>query len=330
MNGTVVQQGRFKSDGKKKQLAIRSDVDWMKVFNYENIETAANKGLEYYWQRGMATGKGIEYKGSGGTNTATIVTMETGGFTLLDTSAPIIGALDSTISGIADAAQPVVTVTSTAAFKTGNVARFSSVTDGTDYYTGFCGIDIEITVVDGTDLKPTYVFSDATALGGAPTGGGLRIIQNSTEFYPEFRYIIKMSKEASMIVTCSVTHGYKIGQKVTLKVPAEYGMVEADGLTGTITAISTANNTFTLDIDSLAFTTFAFPHKKAMTTPSIVVPVGMDTAKALSSGVDILTDAADNIAIIGMDLAAGDDSPGGASDDVIYWVAGKSFNVDNE
>ena len=31
-----------------------------------------------------------------------------------------------------------------------------------------------------------------------------------------------------------------------------------------------------------------------------------------------------------MSLAAGTDSPAGDTSDVIYWVAGKSFNVTNE
>jgi len=31
MDGTILQQGRFTSDGTNKVLAIRSDVDWIRV-----------------------------------------------------------------------------------------------------------------------------------------------------------------------------------------------------------------------------------------------------------------------------------------------------------
>ena len=34
MNGTILQQGSFTSDGTAKTLDIRSDVDWMQVLNY--------------------------------------------------------------------------------------------------------------------------------------------------------------------------------------------------------------------------------------------------------------------------------------------------------
>jgi len=60
-----------------------------------------------------------------------------------------------------------------------------------------------------------------------------------------------------------------------------------------------------------------------------MVPVGMDTGIALSSGVSISADATDNVAILGIQLVGGAASPGGAAEDVMYWVAGKSFSVSN-
>ena len=131
----------------------------------------------------------------------------------------------------------------------------------------------------------------------------------------------------------SVTHGYKVGQEVKFVVPSAFGMTEMDGLRGTITAIDTTvttGNTITVNIDSSGFTTFAWPLTASVPfAAAMVVPVGMDTPQALSSAVDILSDATLNTGYIGMSLAAGADSPAGQTSDVVYWIAGKSFNVDN-
>ena len=60
------------------------------------------------------------------------------------------------------------------------------------------------------------------------------------------------------------------------------------------------------------------------------MPIGEDTATALALGANILGDATTNVGYFGMQLQAGAGSPAGVTDDVIYWVAGKSFSVNNQ
>jgi hypothetical protein len=130
----------------------------------------------------------------------------------------------------------------------------------------------------------------------------------------------------------SVTHDYIVGQEVRLIIPDAFGMVEANGLSGTILSITqnATNNLIELDIDSSAFTLFDFPLTAVGAfSPAMVVPIGEDTAAALAAGTDILSDATENRSYIGMQLAGGTSCPAGANADVIYWVAGKSFSVDN-
>ena len=67
MASTIIQQGSFTSDGTAKTLNIRSDIDWMEVFNAtvaDDDTTTTAIGVQYYWQRGMASDTGIEYKKS--------------------------------------------------------------------------------------------------------------------------------------------------------------------------------------------------------------------------------------------------------------------------
>lgn len=329
MDGTIIQQGYFTSDGSNKILDLRSGIDWMKVYNYTQAATqqATGRGVEFYWQRGMAAGTGLEWKKTNSTDALNLVTLSSGGFTLIDSSNQALGALNNGstgISAVSNASIPVATVGSTAGMAAGSIVRIFNTT-GAQQLGGF-----DFTVGYNTFSSTTFSLDYMSQIV-AGTSGSFRVIPFDPIYYPRRRYITKVTKASSAVVTLSVTHGYKVGQKVRFVVPAAYGMVELDGLQGTITAIdttTTTGNTITVDIDSSAFTTFAWPLTAAVPfTAAEVVPLGEDTAQALSSATDILSDATVNTAYIGMLLAAGAQSPAGSSSDVIYWVAGKSFNT---
>jgi hypothetical protein len=73
----------------------------------------------------------------------------------------------------------------------------------------------------------------------------------------------------------SVAHDFTVGEKVTLKVPSQYGMTEANNKTATVTAVTTY--TVTLDLDSSGFTAFALPDSAtyaAGVTPATIIPAG--------------------------------------------------------
>ena len=323
MDGTIIQQGSFTSAGESVELQIRSDVDWMRVYNYTiaDADQTTAVGVEYYWQRGMPADGGLEYKKSNAANAANLTdAMASGGFTLLDTSGSPLDTLNATITAVSGATPPVVTNSGTNGLVAGDVVRLTNVA-GAQQLGGF-----DFTVGNDT-LSGTTFSLDYMATIVAGTTGSWRKINFQPQFYPRHRTISAITAASSAVVTLTVTHGYTVGQKVRLIVPQAYGMVEANNLLGTITAVSTANNTITLDIDSSAFTAFSFPLTAAAPfTPALVVPVG---EAASGSYANLLDDATDNVSFLGMKLAAGTDSPAGSTNDVIYWVAGKSFSVSN-
>lgn len=335
MDNTIIQQGRFTADGTTKVLQIRSDVDWMEIYNYTVAAGAQTTavGVEYYWQRGMSIDTGIEYKKSNAANAANLTAaLASGGFTLIDSSVQTPGALNNGstgISAVSNATPPVVTVGSTAGMSAGNVVRVFNITNGQQV--GGMDFTVGYNTFSGTTFSLDYIATLGGAVGAA---GSFRVIPFDPIFYPRRRYITKVTKAASAVITMSVTHGYKVGQQVRFVVPAAFGMTELNGLTGSITAIdttTTTGNSITVDIDSSSFTTFAFPATTAVPiTFAEVIPVGENTATALAAGVDILSGATINTAYIGMKLAAGANSPAGSASDVIYWKAGKSFSVDNQ
>jgi len=322
MADTIIQQGRFTADGNAKVIELRSDVDWMKVYNNTTRAAGgAGTGVEFYWQRGMAADTGYEYQKLAADDSITAVVLASGGFTLVDSSGNPLGALNSTVTAVSTAATPVVSATSTATLVDGDIVRMINVTSAQQ----LGGIDFSI---DNVVANTSFDLTHMSQLALAGTTGSFYPVNYDPLFYPRRRYISTITQAASAVVTLTVTHGFTAGQEVRFQVPSAYGMTEINNLTGTITAISTANNTITVDIDSSAFTAFAFPANADVPfTPAQVVPVGMAGDDTYAN---LLDDATDNQGFIGISLAAGTDSPAGATNDVIYWIAGKSHRVDNE
>ena len=147
MDGTIIQQGYFTSDGSNKILDLRSGIDWMKVYNYTQAATqqATGRGVEFYWQRGMAAGTGLEWKKTNSTDALNLVTLSSGGFTLIDSSNQALGALNNGstgISAVSNASIPVATVGSTAGMAAGSIVRIFNTTGaqqlgGFDFTVGY-------------------------------------------------------------------------------------------------------------------------------------------------------------------------------------------------
>lgn len=323
MDGTIIQQGSFTSDGTLKTLDLRSDVDWIEVVNQTQMATqqTPGRGVKFSWQRGMANGSAFEDTKADGADTLQGETITSGGFTLLDTSIQTPGALTSTITAISAAGIPVVTNSGVNGLSAGDIVRIIDVT-GAQQLGGY-----EFTV--GNNTLTTTTFSlDYMAQIVAGTTGSWRRISFQPQFYPRRRQISAITAATNAVITMTVTHGFTAGQAVRLKVPAEFGMVEMDNLIGNITAVSTANNTITVDINSSAFTAFSFPLTAGVPfVMAEVIPVGQTANGTYANTLD---GATDNQSLIGVQLGAGIDGPAGSSSDIIYWKAGKSFLVTNE
>lgn len=329
MNGTIIQQGRFTATGATTILNIRSDVDWIRVYNSTvSYAAGADTGAEFYWQRGMAQGRGTIYVKESTIDALTVGQIAAqAGFTLIDQSIQTLGPVVA-LSAISNAATPVVSTANTAGLSDGDVVRLYNVTGGQQ----LGGIDFTIgSVVANTSFTLAFMAQIAAA-----TTGSYRKVNFNPLFYPRRRFISKIaSVGTTTVITMTVTHQFTVGQEVRFVIPTvdatHYGMTELNGVQASIIAVDLVNNSITIDLDSSGFTAFAFPLTSSPGfTPAQVVPVGEDTATALNLNVDILGDATENQGIIGIQMAAGTLSPAGVANDVIFWVAGKSFSVDNQ
>ena len=319
-DGQIVAQGKFTSDGAAQDNVLRSDFDSFEVLNYTQapLGTAgAAQVVKASWQLGMADNTGyVEIKLAADESLASS-TLTSGGFLRVDSSNQAPEAA-KTLSGTEiTAADPAVCTSTAHGYSNGDRVRIINPTSMLQ----IGGYEFTIGSVGANSFELSYLDASVTNFVAA-TGGSVRRIPNDPQFKPGKNWITAITKASSAVVTLSVTHGLAVGDVVRLSVPSPLKMVEADGLAGKVTAVSTADNTVTLDIDSSNFTAFLLPLSADAGSPALLIPFG-----SKATNVD---QALDNQSEILMRLGGGAAAPAGAASDVIYWKAFKAVSVDNE
>jgi len=224
-------------------------------------------------------------------------------------------------AGITAASPAVVTSASTAA--AGDIIRVY----GTTGMLQVAGWDFTVSVVNA-GVTQTIANLPAAGFLAAATAGFVRIIPFVPRMYPVTRRITAITAGVSTVIALNVTHLYTVGQKVRVTVPAGWGMTQMSGLLGTITAIGTAiggcTNTITVDIDSSAFTAFAFPTSAIAalgTGVPEVAPVG--SAAVVPYG-NVFDDASRNVSQTGVIV---DSTNLLIANNVYSWVAYKGTTI---
>ncbi len=312
--------GSFTSDGAVHNIALRSDFDLFQVWNETQAATTqgTGRGVKFDWHRGMADQEAFMWTKQNASNAIDLEFVTVDGFTRVNQSNQTLGA-ELTMSGTeVDVSLNRVTVTSHG-YSVGDRVRIY----GTTACLQIAGYDYSITAVTTNNFD--LGNANMTAYAADATAGFVRLVPNNPIYSPQANRITGITAANPMVVTLAVTHGLSVGEKIRVKVSSDYGMVQANDLIGEITAVSVSNNTVSLDIDSSAFTAFAFPTSTVAAlgvTPAHIVPVG--SASSVFSG------AMDNTAQIVMELGAGADGPAGSNGDVIRWAASASGIVITE
>lgn len=344
MDLTVTQQGRFTGTGSAIILPLRGGVDWMRVYNYTQSNFASGAGTgtnakSFAWFTGMAAGDGFVSINNAGATADLLTTssaLTVGGFTYLDSSLQIPGPQVAIGSGT-NATPPILTVASTAGLSTRNIIRLTSSATAPNA----AGVDYSIEVLNGT----TFALYNMIAPGALFGASSYRLIAFDPIFYPRNRVICNMTAASQCVVTTTVDHGYQVGDQVRLSIPAGYGNYSnLNGRQAVVVAVTPhvdgvhpapgTPETFTINIDTTGFGTFAIPSVAATPyTPAQVQPIGYYTDSTIATtpaypitNPNNTLDAVRNNAFIGMQLAAGAQSPGGQANDVIYWQAGTVFS----
>jgi len=330
---TVIQQGHFTSDGLDKIINLRSDIDWVEVYNLTNI--AGNTqwaGTRWYWQRGMDQDDALQFYHGAASQVSYESTSAIGyngtayrGISLIDSSDKTPGAAIAVAAGT-NATRPVYTTADTGILVEGSIVRIQNTAQ-----LNLNGFDFTVDAVTlDTNFRLRNTLANVPGIVAGAAGTYRYIAPNETVynmFNPKKRVIANITQANPGVVTTLVNHTFQTGDKVRIKVPEDCDMVELNDQLVTVTR--TGDASFTIGIDTSAYTAFVWPALGFSFTPAEVIPVGIDSAYNTA-----IADAVENTGFIGMILGTSDTagialgSPGGTAGDAIKWRAGKSFAHD--
>lgn len=328
---TIVSQGTFTqpSTAVNQTIPLPSGADYFVITNLTQMATTANPGVvvrgEWYGGGLTAVNDGIRWKKANSTSAISIDKFSTStasnGFTYVSAQPQPEAAVTGTAITAANPA--VVTMTNT--YSEGDVVQLY----GTTGMLQISGMAFTISSVSGSGF--TLSGLDASGFAAPATAVIARRIGKLMPVEPRFLYVTGITKASQGVVTVSEKHQYVVGQKVEFSIPGSFGMVQLNNanlpqnLPPVITAVT--DYTFTINVNTTNFTTFAFPASSASPTAQLfatVAPAGQSSQYNSITGVQTgynfqYAPFHSGNFIPYMYLPAGAQSPGGQANDVIVW-----------
>lgn len=331
---TIITGGSFTSTGAGVKVNLPSSADYFTTTNVTQLAASSpNTVVKGEWF-GSKFGAGASPAGQGFKTVKTTGMLEDDfaagtGFTYV-TTVPSVEAQNAAAITAITAASPGVVSQTAHGYSDGDIIQFY----GTTGMLQVSGMNFQISTVNANDY--TLIGLRAAGFAAPATAGYTRRISKYAAVDPQYLYITEITQAASAVVRTSVdpSQYYVVGMKIHFNIPYSFGMTQMNGLTGTITAVSSANYTLTVDIDSTAFTAFAFPASSASPTAQLfatLAPAGASTQYNTSTGVQTGYNFQYQAFHSGqftpyMFLSGGAQSPAGAASDVINWMAYKFEN----
>lgn len=298
--------GSYTSDGNAREIALPFKPTKFELFNRTQFNSTATPGVtkRAWWLRGLSSDEAYTVKNTDGAATDESNFLSAGGFTFIDPATLSPALVDTAITSISQANPAVVTMSANHNLASGSLIRLINST-AMFQATGFVW---QVSITGATTFT---IPVNSSGFAAAASGGTVRRVFPG-DYQPERAYITNISQASQAVVSTSFDHGYSVDEAVTVYVPIGWGMTEMNGLRGKIVAVTA--NTFTVDIDSSAFTAFSFPTSAFVSAGAglpHVVPIGIEKSNAL-------TDATENqsnfVGRLGLAIV-------GANNDVIDWVA---------
>lgn len=256
-----IADGYFTSGGVAKFLELPFLPDQIEIWNLTKWGTNTNHLVNY------ATGFA---NSAAGTAYATVetgdteldnVTITSGGFSFINADTYRYGptiALAATF--VTKAAAAVVTTASPHGLQTGDAVLLY----GTTSMLQISGQVYTVTVLSTTTFS---IPVNSSGFASAATAGFMKKVLYPDLYIPYGCVITNITAASSAVITTGVNHGFVVGQEVFISVPSQWGMVEIDTLQfnqnnvipqqAYVTAVTA--NTITVNINSTAFTAFAYP-----------------------------------------------------------------------
>lgn len=298
--------GTYTSDGNPRNLDLGFVPHEFHLWNETQQNSVANPGVvkEAWYLHGQAIGTAYSIVNTAGAATDQLTFQAAAGF---ETYSGIEEVLEAPIVGTAITnANPAVITMPAHNYQIGDVVRLYTTTAMLQV----AGLDFVVTAIAA---GATYTIGslNAAGFGAAATAVTSRRVRIPRAYAPKKCIILNCTAANPGVITTNVNHGYATGDRVRLRVPAISGMVQLNDRIVTVTALTAT--TFSIGIDTTAFTAFAWPtsaQAAAGCERPQVVPVG-ELGQAL-------TDAMNNASFQGISIGA---TVVGANADVIRWRA---------
>lgn len=331
---TISYGDTFTSDGAGRKILLPGGADMFETFNVTQMAAAnPNTVIKGLWF-GSKFGLGASPAGQGMKVVKTTADLTSAfaagtGFTYVATN-PVVEAQNAAAITSITAASPAVVSQTSHGYSAGDIIQFY----GTTGMLQIAGANFQISTVNANDY--TLIGLRAAGFAAAATAGFTRRISKYAAVDPQFLFVTEVTKATQAVVRTSVdpTAYYVVGMKVHFSIPYSFGMTELNQLTGTIVAMSAANYTMTVDIDSSAFTTFAFPASASSPTAQLfatLAPAGASTRRDPNTFVETGYNFQYQAFHTGqftpyIYLSGGAQSPAGATSDQVNWIAYKLEN----
>lgn len=331
---TIITQGSFKSAGVPVNIPLPSSADYFKTINMTQLATTQTPGrgfmFEWFGNPSFAVNTAIEWFKTDATNVVNMNLVASGGFNYVtDFPAP-----EAAVTGTAITAATPAVVTMTNTYNNGDRVILYDTTGMAQ----IGGMSFTISSVSGGGF--TLLGLPAAGFAAPATDVIARRISPFNAVLPEFMYVTAVSQAAQGQVTVSndITSTVYVGQKLVFQIPQSFGMVELNtsnspgtqDLPAVVTSIVDAYN-FTINVNTTAFTAFAFPASTGSPTAPLfatVAPAGsstqFDPILQTFTGYNFnLQPFRSSLFIPFMNLQPGAQGPAGSSGDTIVWQAGK-------
>lgn len=273
-------KGSFTAAGTSKIITLPFLPDYVEIWNYSIIKTAATHSTtRAWWDNKLLDGSNnptmIElYSGS---TTATVFdTIATNGISVFQGGLSLqYGAVyqhtGSTDFQIAKALNPTVTTTTNHNLQTGDVVVFSNLSQtSTTGMQQIAGIPFMITRTGATTFTINWdasgsnytAFNTATSTNNV---GSFKKVLYPALYLPGDLVISAITTGATTTITTTTQHNLQVGQEVAFRVPTTWGTTQLNSLPnsvipgqpvyGYVTSVTNAQ-TFVVNINSTGYTAF--------------------------------------------------------------------------
>lgn len=245
--------GSYTADGNARTLSLPFVPDWFEMHIRgngagDNWNSAANPAVvkSLWWARGMANASALAVQNTAGALTDQRIFIASDGVSAFESDPTLFGTA-FTITGITNAAPPVVTTSTNHGYSSGDVVLLTQTT---------AALQLSTLVYQIAVLSPTtFSLVNMAAPGSAATAGFCRKVLFPSVYLPRLRYIATITLGVTTTVAFTVNHGYVVGESLRFHSNALYGAQQIDGLQGTV--LSVTASAVVVDIDSSAFSAWS-------------------------------------------------------------------------